>query len=78
MKMVILHTLLRIDKDKYSDNDILLLRKEDSIMERNNQNGAYVIQEQGDLGLGTTPIDKKYVDENGNISIPKEDTTEKK
>lgn len=47
-------------------------------MERNNQNGAYVIQEQGDLGLGTTPIDKKYVDENGNISIPKEDDSKKK
>lgn len=40
-------------------------------MERNNQNGSYVIQEQGDLGLGTTPIDPKYVDEKGNISIPK-------
>lgn len=41
-------------------------------MERNNQNGAYVIQEQGDLGLGTTPIDPKYVDKDGKISIPKD------
>ena len=35
-------------------------------MERNNQNGSYCITEQGDLGLGTTPISKDYVDENGN------------
>lgn len=41
-------------------------------MEKNNQNGSYAIQEQGDLGLGTTPIDPKYVDEQGNINIPKE------
>lgn len=39
-------------------------------MEKNNQDGAYVIQEQGDLGLGTTAIDPKYVTENGKISIP--------
>lgn len=44
----------------------------------NNKNGAYVIQEQGDLGLGLTDIDKKYVDENGNISIPKDDDGFKK
>lgn len=43
-------------------------------MERNNQNGSYCITEQGDLGLGTTPISKEYVDENGNISIPKNPT----
>lgn len=43
-------------------------------MEYNNQDGAYVIQEQGDLGLGAIAIDKKYVDENGNISIPKDDS----
>lgn len=42
-------------------------------MEYNNQNGAYAIQEQGDLGLGTIPIDKKYIDENGKINIPKDD-----
>ena len=36
------------------------------------RNNAYVIQEQGDLGLGLTAIDKKYIDENGNISIPKD------
>ena len=41
--------------------------------ERNNQNGAYAIQEQGDLGVGTTPIDPKYVGEDGTISIPKDD-----
>lgn len=46
-------------------------------MERNNQNGSYAIQEQGDLGLGTTPIDPKYVDEKGNISIPKNPKNEK-
>ena len=40
------------------------------------RNGAYVIQEQGDLGLGLTSIDKKYIDENGNISIPKDDKTD--
>lgn len=40
-------------------------------MDRNNQNGSYSIQEQGDLGLGLTPIDEQYVDKNGNISIPK-------
>lgn len=38
-----------------------------------NKDGSYVIQEQGDLGLGLTDIDKKYVDENGNIRIPKDD-----
>lgn len=43
-------------------------------MERNNQDGSYCITEQGDLGLGTTPISKEYVDENGNISIPKNAT----
>mgnify|MGYP003376767917 CR=1 FL=1 len=43
-------------------------------MERNNQNGSYCITEQGDLGLGTTPISKDYVDENGKISIPKNAT----
>lgn len=47
-------------------------------MERNNQNGSYAIQEQGDLGLGTVSIDPKYVDENGVITIPKEDKKEKK
>ena len=26
-----------------------------------NNDGAYVIQEQGDLGLGLTPIDEKYI-----------------
>lgn len=35
--------------------------------------GSYVITEQGDLGLGTTKIDPKYVDKNGNICIPKDD-----
>lgn len=54
-------------------------------MERNNQDGAYAIQEQGDLGLGTTEIDPKYVTENqkdkkravklsDNIQIPKEES----
>jgi len=43
-------------------------------MERNNQNGSYCITEQGDLGLGTTPISKDYVDENEKISIPKNAT----
>lgn len=38
--------------------------------------GSYVIQEQGDLGLGLQKIDKKYVDENGNIAIPKGDNKE--
>lgn len=42
--------------------------------ERNNQDGAYVIQEQGDLGLGTQAIDSKYVDEQGNINIPKDES----
>lgn len=41
-----------------------------------NRKNAYVIQEQGDLGLGLTSIDKKYIDENGNISIPKDDKTD--
>lgn len=40
----------------------------------NNKRNAYVIQEQGDLGLGLTEIDKKYIDENGNISIPKDNS----
>ena len=44
----------------------------DTTMTENRKN-AYVIQEQGDLGLGLTQIDKKYIDENGNISIPKDD-----
>lgn len=39
-------------------------------MEKNNQDGAYIITEQGDLGLGTTEIDPKYVTENGTISTP--------
>lgn len=43
-------------------------------MECNNQNGSYCITEQGDLGLGTTPISKEYVDEKGDISIPKNAT----
>lgn len=42
-------------------------------MDRNNQNGTYAIQEQGDLGLGTNPIDPRYIDENGNIRVPKDD-----
>lgn len=72
--MVILHTLSKIDRDKQKDNNILLNRKGGfSMEERNNQNGAYAIQEQGDLGLGTTPIDPKYVGEDGKISIPKDD-----
>lgn len=41
-------------------------------MTTNRNSNAYVIQEQGDLGLGLTAIDKKYIDENGNISIPKD------
>ena len=44
-------------------------------MEKNNQDGTYIIQEQGDLGLGTTAIDPKYVDKDGNINIPKDDKT---
>lgn len=45
-------------------------------MERNNQNGSYSIQEQGDLGLGLTPIDEQYVDKKtGKISIPKDANT---
>lgn len=36
--------------------------------------GSYVIQEQGDLGLGLREIDKKYVDKNGNINIPKNES----
>ena len=47
----------------------------DTTMTENSKN-AYVIQEQGDLGLGLTSIDKKYIDENGNISIPKDDKTD--
>lgn len=47
----------------------------DTTMTENRKN-AYVIQEQGDLGLGLTSIDKKYIDENGNISIPKDDKTD--
>ena len=47
----------------------------DTTMTENRKN-AYVIQEQGDLGLGLTQIDKKYIDENGNISIPKDDKTD--
>ena len=41
-------------------------------MTNNNQNGAYVIQEQGDLGLGTIAIDSKYkyLAENGEVSTP--------
>ena len=35
-----------------------------------NKDGSYVIQEQGDLGLGTTKIDPKYTDKNGNIQTP--------
>ena len=41
-------------------------------MNTDNKSNAYVIQEQGDLGLGLTAINKKYIDENGNISIPKD------
>ena len=45
-------------------------------MERNNQNGSYAIQEQGDLGLGLNKISEKYVDkETGKINIPKNDST---
>lgn len=40
--------------------------------------GSYVVTEQGDLGLGTTKIDPKYVDANGNISIPKDDDKDEK
>ena len=47
----------------------------DTTMTENRKN-AYVIQEQGDLGLGLTQIDKKYIDENGNISIPKDDKSD--
>lgn len=39
-------------------------------MEKNNQDGSYVIQEQGDLGLGTTEIDPKYVTEGNGVSSP--------
>lgn len=39
----------------------------------NNQDGSYAIQEQGDLGLGLTEIDSKYIQENGSIQIPKDD-----
>lgn len=39
-------------------------------MEKNNQNGSYVITEQGDLGLGTMAIDSKYVTEKGEVSSP--------
>lgn len=42
------------------------------------QEGSYVIQEQGDLGLGTQKIDPKYIDKDGNISIPKDDDSTKK
>ena len=41
-----------------------------------NKDGAYVIQEQGDLGLGTTAIDPKLVDRNGNIATPEFDVGE--
>lgn len=44
----------------------------------NHDNGSYVVTEQGDLGLGTTPIDPKYLDKDGNIQIPKDDEDEKK
>lgn len=37
---------------------------------RPNQDGAHVIQEQGDLGLGTMAIDPKFTDGNGNIVTP--------
>lgn len=43
----------------------------------NHENGSYAIQEQGDLGLGLTGIDKKYIDKDGNISIPKEEDDKK-
>ena len=46
------------------------------MMGTDHSNGAYVIQEQGDLGLGLTAIDKKYIDENGNISIPKDNDSD--
>lgn len=39
-------------------------------MEKNNQDGSYVITEQGDLGLGTIAIDSKYVTEKGEVSSP--------
>lgn len=42
-----------------------------------NQDGAYAIQEQGDLGLGTTEIDKKYIAEDGSINIPGPDDDKK-
>ena len=35
-----------------------------------NKDGAHVIQEQGDLGLGTIAIDQKFTDGNGNIATP--------
>lgn len=45
-------------------------------MVKNNKNGSYAIQEQGDLGLGLTPIDEQYVDKKtGKISIPKDKAT---
>ena len=39
-------------------------------MEKNNQDGSYVIQEQGDLGLGTIPIDRQYINEKGQVETP--------
>lgn len=39
----------------------------------NNENSAYVIQEQGDLGLGTIEIDSKFIEKNGEIKTPELD-----
>jgi hypothetical protein len=44
-------------------------------MSNKKKDNAYVIQEQGDLGLGLQKIDKKYIDKNGNVQIPKNDST---
>lgn len=38
-----------------------------------NRDGSFAIQEQGDLGLGLTEIDKKYIQEDGSIQIPNDD-----
>ena len=39
-------------------------------MDENNKDGNYVVQEQGDLGLGTIPIGEQYIKENGAVETP--------
>ena len=42
-------------------------------MEKNNRNGSYAIEEQGEIGIGLNPFAEQYVDKNtGQINIPKD------